>query len=204
MIMGASWVLIVAAFIAVLSFLYAASTPETPAEIALADMIFVASASILVYRIEAHLDSQGHGTLFRGRPGLALTFVALALGAIAGILAELASSDERPVAPAIVIYERQVQEVLGPLRETSAHAFKEPASRSKPDLYAKSARELELLERLREIGLFLVPVGELEGWAPTIGNHGPEFVDRALTQAVHRESARLRTFVHGAAQFLAA
>lgn len=61
-----------------------------------------------------------------------------------------------------------------------------------------------LLNRLGEIGLFLVPVGELEGWAPTIGLHGPEFVDRALTEKVHKDSADLRAFVSAAAEFLAA
>lgn len=59
----------------------------------------------------------------------------------------------------------------------------------------------DLLNRLKTIGLFLVPVGELEGWAPTIGLHGPEFVDKALTEEVHR-SADLRAFVHAAADFL--
>ena len=62
----------------------------------------------------------------------------------------------------------------------------------------------DLLTRLREIGLFLVPVGELEGWAPAIGTHGSEFVDKALSADVHRQNADLRAFVLGAAQFLGA
>lgn len=61
----------------------------------------------------------------------------------------------------------------------------------------------DLLERFREIGLFLVPVGELEGWAPSIGLHGPGFVDKALSDEVHR-SADLRAFVRAAAGFLSA
>lgn len=60
----------------------------------------------------------------------------------------------------------------------------------------------DLLARLREIGLFLVPVGELEGWAPSIGGHGPEFVDKALTGEIHRENADLRAFVWAAAELL--
>lgn len=49
---------------------------------------------------------------------------------------------------------------------------------------------------------FVVPVGELEGWAPNIGSHGPEFVDKALTDGVHRENSDLRAFVLAAARFL--
>lgn len=60
----------------------------------------------------------------------------------------------------------------------------------------------DLLSRLQRIGLFLVPTGELEGWAPTLGAHGPEFVDKALTGEVHRNSTDLRSFVYAAAEFL--
>lgn len=188
-IIEAPWVPTVAAFIAVLSFLYAlARTPETPAEIVLADAIFVASVSILVYRIETHLDSKGHRTLFRERPALALAFVALALGAIAGILAELASSDDKPVVPAIVIYERQVQEILGPLRETSAHAFKEPASRSNPNLYAKSARELS--EAFDEASKVLAGVSP-----PRSGDHAQHSLLVVRLSVVGEAYARLGTVV---------
>ncbi|HEX6667585.1 MAG TPA: hypothetical protein VF081_13435 [Solirubrobacterales bacterium] len=142
-IIEAPWVTTLAAFIAVFSFLYGlAGTPEAPVEIVLAAAIFVASVSILVYRIETHLDSGGHRTLFRSRPGLALTVAAIALGAIAGILAELASSKDPPPTPPIVIYEGQMQEVLRPLREAEAGAFEEPGSRGDPEIYAANAREM--------------------------------------------------------------
>lgn len=62
----------------------------------------------------------------------------------------------------------------------------------------------ELVAEFESIGLFLVPVGELEGWAPAIGNHGPEFVDEALTKGIHKDNEDLRAFVFKAAQFLAA
>jgi hypothetical protein len=141
-IIEATWVPTLAAFIAVLSFLFAlASRPETLPEILLADAIFVGSVSILVYRVEAHRASKGQGALFRGRPGRSLVLVAFAFGAIWGALAELASSSDPAPTPAIVIYERQVQEVLGPLRKAGAKAFK-AASLDDPDLYAKEAREL--------------------------------------------------------------
>lgn len=61
----------------------------------------------------------------------------------------------------------------------------------------------DLLQRLRGIGLFLVPVGELEGWGPTLGGHGTEFVDKALTEGTHRTNAELRSFVYAASEFLA-
>jgi hypothetical protein len=60
----------------------------------------------------------------------------------------------------------------------------------------------DLVARLEEIGLFLVPVGELEGWAPTVGGHGSEFVDQALTEEVHSQNRDLRTFIYRAADFL--
>ena len=60
----------------------------------------------------------------------------------------------------------------------------------------------DLVNRLRQIGLFLVPVGELEGWAPAVGAHGSEFVDKALTAEIHRTNADLRSFVYDAAEFL--
>jgi len=140
----AAWVSILGALVAVLGFLLAvAGIPETRAEIVLVDVIFVALVSILIYRIETHLDASHRPTLFKGRPVLALVVAFLALGAIAGTLAELAASSEDPPAgPAVAIYETQVQEVFRPLREANAEAFEEEAAERDPDRYANAAREL--------------------------------------------------------------
>lgn len=60
-----------------------------------------------------------------------------------------------------------------------------------------------LIADLRRIGLFVVPVGDLEGWAPGLGAHGRRFVDRALTAGVHASDGPLQAFVKDIAAFLA-
>lgn len=45
-----------------------------------------------------------------------------------------------------------------------------------------------LLQTLREAGLFVVAVGELERWAPDIGHHGPAWVADALEQGAHQRT----------------
>jgi hypothetical protein len=52
-----------------------------------------------------------------------------------------------------------------------------------------------LVSHLAEIGLFVVPVGELEGWDRTIGGHGSEFVRTALDRKLHQSSEQLQAFV---------
>lgn len=59
-----------------------------------------------------------------------------------------------------------------------------------------------LISALRTLGVFVVPVGELEGWAPTIGAHGPKFVHQALDARVHANNAELQNFVAGIAAHL--
>jgi hypothetical protein len=47
-------------------------------------------------------------------------------------------------------------------------------------------RAVNLLDRLADIGLFVVPVGELERWyPPAAGLHGPAWASRALTENAH-------------------
>ena len=43
-----------------------------------------------------------------------------------------------------------------------------------------STVSVRLLNGLREIGLFVVPVGELERWDTTVGVHGPAWVNALL------------------------
>jgi AAA domain, putative AbiEii toxin, Type IV TA system/Overcoming lysogenization defect protein-like, TOPRIM domain len=56
-----------------------------------------------------------------------------------------------------------------------------------------------LLARLRELGLFLVPVGELEGWHPTVSGHGPDWLGSVIEERRHQESGAHRDFVEDAA-----
>lgn len=66
-----------------------------------------------------------------------------------------------------------------------------------------TAAALRLVTQLRRNGLFVVPVGALEGWAPQLGNHGPRFVASALSAGIHRDNQELRTFAADVAAFLA-
>lgn len=135
----AGWVLPLGALLALLGFLLGLGVPEAPLEIGIVDVMLVGLVATLVYRIEVHLDTH----LLRGRPGVALSVAAVSLGAIAGILAERASSADEPSATrAMVVYERQLgDEVFGPLLEAGAGVF-EAASAADPVPYAASAREL--------------------------------------------------------------
>jgi hypothetical protein len=63
---------------------------------------------------------------------------------------------------------------------------------------ATAARRL--LPRLRDLGLFIVEIGELESWAPEIGRHGASFVTAALEAKVHETAAPLRKFVFEVAE----
>jgi len=54
-----------------------------------------------------------------------------------------------------------------------------------------------LLTRLRESGLFLVPVGELESFCRSVGNHGPKWVNSVLERDLRQdpELEQARSFV---------
>jgi hypothetical protein len=58
-----------------------------------------------------------------------------------------------------------------------------------------------LLSGLEAIGAFLVPNGQLEGWSPEIGRHGPPFVAQALANRAY-EGQDIRDFVARVAAFL--
>jgi energy-coupling factor transporter ATP-binding protein EcfA2 len=60
----------------------------------------------------------------------------------------------------------------------------------------------QLTNDLAEIGLFIVPVGALEGWAPQVGGHGSRFVSRALDERVHENEQDLHAFVRNVAEYL--
>jgi ABC-type cobalamin/Fe3+-siderophores transport system ATPase subunit len=59
-----------------------------------------------------------------------------------------------------------------------------------------------LIAGLAAIGLFVVDVGALEGWAPDLGGHGPRFVDRALEEERHVTHQPLSDFVASVAAFI--
>jgi hypothetical protein len=64
-----------------------------------------------------------------------------------------------------------------------------------------SAAAQDLLSRLANVGLFVVPVGELERWAPDAGGHGPAWVSNVLENRRHYDEPA-RTFVRGIDSFL--
>jgi hypothetical protein len=68
-----------------------------------------------------------------------------------------------------------------------------------------TSRAQRLLDGLRGIGVFVVPVGELEGWHREVGNHGPAWVVEVLAQGLHdREDTPSRDFVRDVSDFLEA
>lgn len=54
-----------------------------------------------------------------------------------------------------------------------------------------------LRDKLEDIGIYLVPVGEIENFCPEIGSHGPKFVTKLLTDVQLSDDRldELRTFV---------
>jgi hypothetical protein len=68
-----------------------------------------------------------------------------------------------------------------------------------------TSRCQRLLEELRRIGVFVVPIGELEGWHPEVGNHGPAWVVDVLVKGLHdREGTPSRDFVRDISEYLEA
>lgn len=53
--------------------------------------------------------------------------------------------------------------------------------------------------QLRGVGLYIPPVGELEGWAPELGGHGPTWVIRAIEQGIHSKEGPAAEFVRAIA-----
>jgi len=55
----------------------------------------------------------------------------------------------------------------------------------------------DLIRMLEKIGIYLVPVGEVESFCPEIGSHGPKFVNKVLTEMSFADESLeiLRTFV---------
>lgn len=66
---------------------------------------------------------------------------------------------------------------------------------------ASAARRL--VNNLAALGLFVVPVGALEGWDREIVGYGSRFAGAALAEGVHESNAELRSFVAQIAAFLA-
>jgi hypothetical protein len=53
-----------------------------------------------------------------------------------------------------------------------------------------------LLDRLKDIGLLVVPVGELERFAPEVSGHGPPWVVEVLERGLHKSpSDKAKSFV---------
>jgi hypothetical protein len=61
-----------------------------------------------------------------------------------------------------------------------------------------------LLRDLQTIGLFVVDVGELEGWVPQVGNKGPRWVIEVLEQGLHADpQLAARSFIESVAAVVA-
>lgn len=60
-----------------------------------------------------------------------------------------------------------------------------------------SARVTKLLATLRDVGLFVVEVGELERFAPAVPGHGPAWVSAVHEQGLHADGSltQARAFV---------
>jgi len=72
-------------------------------------------------------------------------------------------------------------EIQALLRQTSPWAMIKKYGRSHiPRGDAQSLFE-ELDEKLREFGVFAVPVGEVENFCPDVGSHGPKFVSKLFS-----------------------
>jgi hypothetical protein len=52
-----------------------------------------------------------------------------------------------------------------------------------------------LLAQLNTLGLYVVPVGELERWATDVAGHGPRWVAAALERGMHERSGAHADFV---------
>lgn len=65
-----------------------------------------------------------------------------------------------------------------------------------------TARLGTLLALLRTIGLFVVEVGQLEGFVPEIGNHGPAWVNEVHERGLHADESltQARAFVSAVAE----
>jgi len=88
----------------------------------------------------------------------------------------------------------QIQELL---KQTSPWAMVKKHGKSHiPNGQAQAAFKL-LDQALRQIGIFVVPVGEAENFCPEIGNHGPRYVSKIFTtyQLDAPELKELRIFV---------
>lgn len=62
----------------------------------------------------------------------------------------------------------------------------------------------ELNQFLEGVGVFVVPVGELESFVRDIGSHGPEWVNRVLSEKNIKDDVELelaRVFVKKLTQF---
>jgi hypothetical protein len=64
-----------------------------------------------------------------------------------------------------------------------------------------STRLERLLAALREIGLFVVEVSELEQFVPTVGGHGPSWVNEVHERGLHADASltQARAFVKSVA-----
>jgi hypothetical protein len=109
---------------------------------------------------------------------------------------------------------KDIQSILGSISETTfpkaaKRQIQAVLKRSSPWSHAKSVGKAfvpsgnptqaysRLILKLREYGIFVVEVGELEGFARSVGNHGPTWVNQVLQKDLKSdpELAAAREFV---------
>ncbi|WP_098960101.1 ATP-dependent endonuclease [Pseudonocardia sp. N23] len=65
-----------------------------------------------------------------------------------------------------------------------------------------TAAAKRLMADLAKLGVFIVPVGEVEGWVPEVGGHGPAWVTSVVEQRRLTESSAVKPFIDEVLQFV--
>jgi hypothetical protein len=102
-----------------------------------------------------------------------------------------------PLAPEAVVPKQTVQQIEKLGRQTSPWDEIKRNGLPGPLKGEAAKRATSLLDRLSAVGLYVVPVGELEGFAKTIGGHGAAWVEQVLSRelATDPELQDARQFV---------
>lgn len=106
-----------------------------------------------------------------------------------------AKASEERLTPAITEKVRRATRIEGGWSRVRATG----GTQAFPSGQATQAGE-RLLEGLRNLGLYVVPVGQLEDWAKDIAGHGRVWVTKALEEGVHEREGGHVDFVLSLAQ----
>ena len=87
-----------------------------------------------------------------------------------------------PLGPEAVVPKKTVQEIEKLGRQTSPWDEIKRNGLPGPLRGEAAKKATSLLNRLSAIGLYVVPVGELEGFANSVGGHGGAWVEEVLSR----------------------